>query len=118
MSDSLEQTAGLAGAGHRDEQGVEDLRVGFHGAAERQPRLDVLAHLDDRFLEELVVGLFLEHVQGAQDRQTGGDHGGELTREDRELAGLDRLDETQLDLARGVLVGDVEHDHAARLQLV
>ncbi len=31
---------------------------------------------------------------------------------------LDALHEAQLDLARGVLVGDVEDDQAARLQLI
>ena len=114
----LEHTAGLPRLCHRDEQRVEDLRVARHRVAQRQTRLDVLADGDDRLGQVLALGLLLEHVQRAQDAHAGGDHRRELPREDRQVVGLDPLHERELDLARGVLVGDVEDDQPALLELV
>ena len=115
---ALEHTARLPGLRHRDEQRAEHLRMARHRVAQRQPRLDVLADRDDRLLEHLALGLLLEHVQRAQDAHARGDHRRELAREHRQLGGVDAFEEAQVDLARGVLVGDVEHDQPARLQLV
>ena len=114
----LEHTARLSGPRHRDEQRVEDLRVARHAVAQRHTGLDVLADRHDRFLQVFALGLPLEHVQSAQDAHARRDHRGELAREDRQLRRFDRLHELQLDLARGVLVGDVEDDQSTRLQLV
>ena len=114
----LQDAPGLAGLRHGDEQRTKDLRVAGHRLAQGKARLDVLANRDDGFLQELALGLLLEYVQGAQDAHPGGDHGRQLAREDGELGRLDRLQEAELDLARAVLVGDIENDQSAPLELV
>ena len=85
----LEPARLLAGADHRPEEAVEDLRVALHRLLERAARLDVGAHAGDRLLDRLVLGLLLERVQGAQHRHPRGDQGRELAREDRQLAHVD-----------------------------
>ena len=116
----LEAAGLLAGADHRAEEAVEDLRVALHRLLQRAARLDVCAHAGDRLLDLLVLGLLLERVQGAQHRHPGGDQGRELAREDRQLAHVDALQavEEVLDLERLVLLADVEDDQAALAQLL
>ncbi len=116
----LEATRLLAGADHRPEEAVEDLRVALHRLLERAAGLDVRAHPGDRLADLLVLGLLLERVQRAQHRHPRGDQGRELAREDRQLAHVDALPalEEVLDVERLVLLGDVEDDQAALAQLL
>src|SRR5215212_2594815 len=114
----LEHAAGLAGAGHGDEERREDLGVALERAAQREPGFDVLADVGDDVGQQLVLGLRLERVERAQDRHARADHRRELTGEDRQVGRLDPLHEVEGDLLRPVLGLDVEDDQAARLQLV
>src|ERR1019366_1406686 len=59
----LEHPAHLPGLGHGDEQRAEDLGMTRHRVAQRQARLDVLAHRHDRFLQELALVLLLQQVR-------------------------------------------------------
>ena len=76
----LEEAAGFARTDHRDVEDAEDLGMALEGVGQRAAGLDVLAHVDERRLELLGLGLLLEHPQGAQQRQAGRHHGGKLAR--------------------------------------
>jgi hypothetical protein len=62
--------------------------------------LDVVEHLDDDLLEDLVLGLLGQDGQALHQGQAGVDHRGELPGEDHHLAGLDPRAELDADLAR------------------
>jgi hypothetical protein len=92
----------------------------LHRLLERAAGLDVLADAVGGLLDLLVLGLLLERVQRAQHRHPGGDEGGELPREDRQLAHRDPLEalEEVLDVYRALLLVDIEDDQAALAKLL
>ena len=100
----VEHAAGLAGAGHATNSGVEDLRVALERVGERQAGLDVLADRDDRLGEVLVLGLRLEHVERAQDRHARLDHRRQLAGHDRQVGRLELVEQLEVDLLGAVLV--------------
>ncbi len=110
----------LSGADHREEELVEDLRVALHRLLQRAAGLDIGPHSGDRVADPFVLALLFERVQGAQHRHPRGDEGGELAREDGQLAHVDALPASPdvLDLEGLVLFGDVENDQAALAQLL
>ena len=114
----LEHTTGLARAHHRDVQRPEHLGMARHRVRQQQARLDVVAHARDRFAQDLRPGLRLEHVERAHDRHAGGDHRRELARGHREVLGVDPREQLEVQLLRAVLVGDVDDDQAALLELL
>ena len=94
--------------------------MALHRFRQRAAGLDVGAHAGGRLLDPLVLRLLLERVQGAQHRHPGGDQGGELAREDRQLAHVDAFPGLPdlLDPERRLLLADVEDDQAALAQLL
>ena len=61
----------------------------LHGVGERGAALDVLTHGEEHFLEVRVVLLASQDLETLDQRQTGVDHDGELTREDRDVLAAD-----------------------------
>src|SRR3712207_3127508 len=102
----------------RSEERFEHLRVALQRVGQREARLDVLAHLDERRGERLALRLRLQHVERLQDRHARADHRRQLAGHDRQVLRLDLVAPRQPDLLRPGLVGDVDDDPAARLQLV
>src|SRR5688572_10307070 len=87
---------------------------------ERDTSLDVAPDLGDHLLQELAVGLLLEDVEAPQKRHSGAHHGRELAGHDGEVAPLYLLEplEEVLDVQRGFLLDDVEHDQPALAKLI
>ncbi len=71
-----------------------------HGVGQRVPRLHVVQRVLDRLLENRVLGLLREDVEGLHQRETRVDHRRELTREDHDVAGLDLLPLRERDVLR------------------
>jgi hypothetical protein len=88
------------------------------GVRQRDPGLDVLAHLDEGLAQLVVLDLVLEHVERPQQRQARGDHRRELSRRDGELVRLHALEAVQdVVRARGRALLDVDDDQALAPQV-
>src|SRR5207253_1469829 len=86
QKNGIENTAGLAGRDHVDEQVGKNFGMAAHRVGQRLPRFDVVQNVADDLLQHLVFALLRQNVERLHERQTGVDHGGELTRENNDVA--------------------------------
>ncbi len=89
--DEFEHAAELASFHHVDEELVKNLRMLFEAFGKRAATLHGISELIDCALENKIAFLFRQHIQPAEQRQTGVDQGRELAGKNHQHLGFDRL---------------------------
>ena len=114
----LEDAARLPCGHHGHVEVVEDVRMLAERLRQRQAGLHVLADHGPGPCELVVVGLLLDHIEGAQHRHARGHHRGQLAGGHGELGGLDLAKASEeVDVAGRRELLDVQDDQAAAPQL-
>ena len=97
----LERAGLLAGLDEIHEQVVEIKRVLAERLVQRGAAFDVRLDVENQLLHRRLVVAVADDLEGLHQRNARGQHGGELTAEDRDVAGVDLAAPAALTLACG-----------------